>query len=213
LSQEGTLITDRISAYTRCIQRVYPELAIHAAYLNQDGQYNDVLVVNPDQALAQEQAWVFRFAKYPASLQTLRRETTILNSIREHITLAIPNPVYHNLDTEVIGEAFVGYPMIPGKPLWHELYQTIDDPTRLEQIACQLATFLRELHAIPVENRTLPSFPNWWSWPKRRMETWSPTATSGTCPPINSLPSSRSPPNPMTFHASSPTLVLHTTPW
>lgn len=129
--------------YTKCIQQVYPDLAIETAYLNREGQYNDVLVVN--------EALIFRFAKVPAALQTLRREMIILESIREHITLAIPNPTYHNLGTSTIGEAFVGYPMIPGEPLWRDLFGTIDDPGALETIACQLATFLRELHAIPVE--------------------------------------------------------------
>ncbi|MFN2231259.1 MAG: phosphotransferase family protein [Anaerolineae bacterium] len=136
-----------LPSYTACIQRIYPDLAIGSAYLNQQGQYNDVLVVN--------EALIFRFAKVPAALQTLRQETAILRSIRDHITLQIPDPVYHNLEGSVIGEAFVGYPMIAGKPLWRDLYRTIDDPDVLETIACQLATFLRELHAIPVEE-TIP---------------------------------------------------------
>ena len=130
-------------AYAQTIQRVYPDLEVKTAYLNREGQYNDVLVVNG--------ALIFRFAKVPAALQTLRRETAILGSIREHITLEIPNPVYHNLQTSTIGEAFVGYPMIAGKPLWRDLFQTIDDPEVLETVSCQLATFLRELHAIPVD--------------------------------------------------------------
>jgi aminoglycoside 2''-phosphotransferase len=136
-----------LPSYTTCIQHVYPDLAIDSAYLNQQGQYNDVLVVN--------EALIFRFAKVPAALQTLRRETAILCSIRDRITLQIPDPVYHNLETSIVGEAFVGYPMIAGKPLWRDLFRTIDDPDVLETIACQLATFLRELHAIPVEE-TIP---------------------------------------------------------
>jgi len=138
----------RVQDYTQCIRRTYPELDIESAYLNEDGQYNDVLIAN--EGLAGQEAMVFRFAKYTASLHTLRRETTILKSIRPHITLAIPNPIYHNLDTHMIGEAFVGYPMIPGKPLWQRLFQTMDDAIVLDRIACQLATFLRELHAISV---------------------------------------------------------------
>jgi len=137
----------RVQDYTQNIRRTYPDLDIESVYLNVDGQYNDVLIAN--EGLAGREAMVFRFAKYTASLHTLRRETTILRSIRPHITLAIPNPIYHNLDTQTIGEAFVGYPMIPGKPLWHQLFQTIDDVVVLDRIACQLATFLRELHAVP----------------------------------------------------------------
>lgn len=134
--------TNRVQAYTACIRRAYPDLAIGTAYLNREGQYNDVLVV--------DEALILRFAKVPAALGTLRRETAILTSIREHITLDIPDPIYRNLGTAAIGEAFVGYPMIPGVPLWRDLFRTIDDPHVLDTIACQLATFLRELHAIPV---------------------------------------------------------------
>jgi aminoglycoside 2''-phosphotransferase len=130
-------------AYVQCIHRAYPDLAIDRAYLNREGQYNDVLVVN--------EALIFRFAKVPAALQTLRQETAIVRSIRNHITLAIPDPIYHNLGTFAIGEAFVGYPMIAGKPLWRDLFRTIHDPEALDTLACQLATFLRELHAIPVD--------------------------------------------------------------
>jgi len=136
-------VMDPVKAYTQSIRRIYPDLAIESAHLNREGQYNDVLVVN--------EALIFRFAKVPAALQTLRQETAILRSIRDHITLEIPDPIYHNLGPSTIGEAFVGYPMIPGKPLWRDLFRTIDDPDVLETIARDLATFLRELHAIPVD--------------------------------------------------------------
>jgi aminoglycoside 2''-phosphotransferase len=138
----------RVQDYTQSIQARYPDLTIERAYLNREGQYNDVLVVN--EGLDGRDALVFRFAKYPASLQTLRRETAILQRIRPHITLAIPHPIYQSLDTGTIGETFVGYPMIAGKPLWGELFQTINDDTVLDRLACQLATFLRELHTLPV---------------------------------------------------------------
>jgi aminoglycoside 2''-phosphotransferase len=138
---------DPTQSYVDCIQRIYPDLAIDAVHLNQEGQYNHVLVVND--------ALIFRFAKVPPALQTLRRETAILKSIREHITLAIPDPIYHNLDTSTIGEAFVGYPMIPGKPLWRDLFRMMDNPDILEAVARDLATFLRELHSIPV-NEVIP---------------------------------------------------------
>jgi aminoglycoside 2''-phosphotransferase len=128
-------------AYEECIRQVYPDLAIESAHFNQEGQYNDVLVVNG--------ALIFRFAKVPAALQTLRREVAILESIQEYITVEIPNPIYRNLEGVAIGEAFVGYPMITGKPLWRDVFRTIDDPEALDRLACQLATFLRELHSIP----------------------------------------------------------------
>ncbi len=134
---------ESILRYTRCIQRIYPDLQIESATLNREGQSNDVLIVN--------QVLIFRFAKYPAALRTLRRETAILTGIQGQITLATPNPLYQNLETDTIGKAFVGYPMIAGKPLWRDLFRTIDSPDVLETIARQLATFLQDLHAISVE--------------------------------------------------------------
>ena len=129
--------------YRQCIQRVYPDLQIESAHLNQQGQYNHVLVVN--------EGLIFRFAKVPAALETLRRETAILSGIRDRITLAIPDPIYHNLGTSTVGEAFIGYPIIPGRPLWRDLFHTIKDPDVLETLARDLATFLRQLHSIPVD--------------------------------------------------------------
>ena len=134
---------NRERAYVESICKVYPDLAIETATLNQEGQYNDVLVVN--------EALIFRFAKYPAALQTLLREVAILESVRDYVTVEIPNPIYRNLETAAIGEAFVGYPMIAGRPLWRDLFQTIDDLEALETLACQLGTFLCELHSIPVK--------------------------------------------------------------
>ncbi|MBV7340051.1 phosphotransferase [Chloroflexi bacterium TSY] len=132
-----------IDQYVIEIQKGYPELAIENAYLNEDGQYNDVVVVND--------ALIFRFAKFPESVKTLQRETTILLSIQNYISLDIPNPIYQNLEGRTPDQTFVGYPMISGTPLWHEYYQEIRDESVLDTMADQLATFLKELHSIPVQ--------------------------------------------------------------
>lgn len=131
-----------LEPYLETIRQAYPDLAIETAYLNEDGQYNQVVIVND--------AIVFRFARFEESVKTLRQETAILQSIQDHITLAIPNPTYQHLEGATPEQTFVGYPMIPGIPLWDEAYQQITDESVLDRMADQLAGFLKELHAIPV---------------------------------------------------------------
>lgn len=137
----------------RQIGRHYPDLHIETATLNQEGQYNDVLIVNG--------SLVFRFARVPAAVETLRTEVAIQASLHGHLPLSIPNPVYHNLDTNVIGEAFAGYRMIPGRPLWRDAFSAIYDRSALGRMARQLAGFLRALHATPVDDFLLLGLPRY----------------------------------------------------
>ena len=130
--------------YARQIQKIYPELSIDTINLNQDGQYNHVLIVND--------ALVFRFAKYETSVKTLQREVTILKHIRNHLSLNIPHPQYQQLDRPIVGEAFMGYPLIPGIPLWDEFFQSIQDNAVLKRMAHQLGTFLKGLHQLPAKD-------------------------------------------------------------
>jgi aminoglycoside 2''-phosphotransferase len=128
------------------IETHYPELGIETAVLNQDGQYNNVLIVND--------ALVFRFAKVPAAIATLQQEIAIQTRIADHLTLAIPYPIYSHTETTIVGEAFVGYRMIPGQPLWRDAFQTVTDADARSRMAAQLARFLYELHHIPIGGLT-----------------------------------------------------------
>ncbi len=128
--------------FVETIHQIYPQLAIERVRLNQEGQYNDVLIVNDE--------WVFRFAKFAQGIDALKREAAILHRIQNYITIAIPNPIFHYLDSNKIGEAFVGYRLLPGQPLWLENFQAIADLDVQMRMAHQLAGFLRQLHTIPI---------------------------------------------------------------
>ncbi len=130
-------------SYLRQIRKHYPDLPVDTAILNQDGQYNDIVVVND--------ALIFRFAKVTESVKTLRKEIIILKSLQGQISLAIPNPIYNHAETNTVGEAFMGYPMIPGKPLLFHDIQSANHQAR-ERIANQLSGFLYELHHISTHN-------------------------------------------------------------
>lgn len=136
---------DKRAAYLEAISGRYPGLEVRAARLhNAEGQYNDILVVNEE--------IIFRFPKYAEGIQSLQKEVRILNHIRGRTTLPVPNPVYTSGDERRPGKVFMGYPMLPGEPLWRETLGGIESDEILQRLAGQLAGFLKELHGIPVES-------------------------------------------------------------
>jgi aminoglycoside 2''-phosphotransferase len=134
-------VTERITAYAQQIRQRYPDFPSESTVLNRDGQYNDVLVVND--------AYIFRFAKVVPAIETLRREVELLRRLQSHISLPIPQPAFAHTESKILGEVFMGYPLIPGQPLWREAFQTINDSVGLARMASQLAGFLQELHNAP----------------------------------------------------------------
>lgn len=128
----------KIQSYTQKIKKIDPNLRIDSIDFNQEGQYNDVLIVN--------QSFIFRFAKVPDAIKTLHQEVTVQQKLKDHLSIKIPKPLYINIKPEVLGEVFVGYTMIPGKPLWRDQFQKITNGNTKQKIATQLATFLKELH-------------------------------------------------------------------
>ncbi len=134
---------NKVQHYIDQLRMFFPELDIVSAEINRDGQYNDVLVVN--------ESLVFRFAKVQDAIETLLREVAVLHHLQDQISLPIPNPSFVNIDTKVIGEVFVGYPMISGIPLWRENFRKITNPDVRQRMAVQLATFLKELHQVSVK--------------------------------------------------------------
>jgi aminoglycoside 2''-phosphotransferase len=132
-----------LAPYLRSIQQAYPDLPIASASFNEEGQNNVVLVVND--------ALIFRFPRYPVALKQLEIELAVLNGIQDAITLRVPNPQFVRLDAPV-GQAFMGYQMIPGELLWRNTLAAIQDEQVLDGLADQLAGFLKELHSVPVRS-------------------------------------------------------------
>jgi len=129
----------KISKWKRRIEKICPTIDVEAIAVNDSGQSNTVVTVNHE--------WVFRFPKYEIEILNASREFHILKELQHHISLPVPNPEYANLETNVCKEAFIGYRLIPGKPLFKQTFIQIENHERL---AAQLATFLKELHGIPV---------------------------------------------------------------
>jgi aminoglycoside 2''-phosphotransferase len=140
--------TTRLEGYIQSIQENYPDLLIHDTSLNnQEGQSNVLLIVN--------QQLVFRFPKFEAGLVALRREVSLLKQLQSLLPLPIPDPEFVSRNTNTIGKTFMGYQKINGEPLWRSRFQTIKDQQILKHLAAQLAAFLRELHAVPIEHLEL----------------------------------------------------------
>ncbi len=149
---------NRQADYIQVIHDIYPDLKIETAHLNQNGQFNDILVV--------DEKIIFRFPKTMREASNLVTECAVLWSLQGHATLPIPNPIYRSSVTETIGHIFMGYRMLPGEPLWPKTLNAIHDETLLQHLADQLATFLRVLHATPAEalEVKLPDFRGCEEW-------------------------------------------------
>jgi len=129
--------------YERWIRAAYPEIKIASLRsISGHGQNNIVLVVN--------EALVFRFPRHADGVERLQKESAILRAIRPHVSLATPDPMYAQLDPSEAGQAFIGYPMIPGEALWQQTLDAIADEGALAAMGRQAGAFLKQLHAVPV---------------------------------------------------------------
>jgi aminoglycoside 2''-phosphotransferase len=138
----STPLDTQLMAYVQRVTAAYPELSIATARLHTAaGQFNDILIVN--------EALIFRFPRSPHIAATLAAETTLLTRLQGRLPLPIPNPIYHARDPQTGALQFMGYPMLPGQPLWRAAFDAIADDHVLDRLAAQLAGFLRALHTLP----------------------------------------------------------------
>lgn len=126
--------------YIKIIKEKIPSLIIEKYSFNTEGQNNDIVIINDNT--------IFKFPKYPEGIIKLRREVGILNILKNYSTLDIPEYKYKNLKSFESGCAYGGYRMIKGVSLRQNIYHHIEQK---ETISRQLATFLKELHSIPIE--------------------------------------------------------------
>ncbi len=128
---------ENLSPYIHVLQQAYPDLVVNTVDAISHGQHNTVLDVN-DQ-------FIFRFPKYIEGLHTLKQEVTLLKHIQGRISLASPEPRFACLAD--LSGAFMGYPKIPGEPLWNDLLNSTSFTTQ-SNLAKQLGGFLSSLHRL-----------------------------------------------------------------
>jgi aminoglycoside 2''-phosphotransferase len=132
---------NRRDIYLQVIRTRYPDFSVDSVLSNEQGQNNDILIVNDE--------YIFRFPRYLDGIKQLEIVVAVLSGIQGYITLLIPHITFHNLVLEV-GQAFIGYRMIPGEPLRRETFLEISDEKMLGGLARQLGSFLKELHTVPI---------------------------------------------------------------
>ncbi len=139
---------DKKIAYLLTIKESHPTLEVNSARLHtSEGQFNDIIFVNDD--------LIFRFPRYEESIQNFLREIKLLQILQGYVSLPVPNPIYISAGTSVVGKVFMGYKMLPGKPLFRNVLSGITDDSILETFAQQLADFLHRLHAISITELVL----------------------------------------------------------
>ena len=134
-------VMNKETIYLQAIGEAYPNLEVRSARLHtSDGQFNDILFINDD--------LIFRFPRYEESIDGFLREIEVLEKLQGHVNLPIPHPIYVSSGTRSVGKVFMGYQLLPGKPLFRDVLNTITDESTLERLAQQLADFLYGLHTL-----------------------------------------------------------------
>jgi aminoglycoside 2''-phosphotransferase len=133
-------MTSRESYLSRILEAA-PGLQVRSVEFNERGQNSDVVVINGE--------LVFRFPKYTQVLERLKVETAILTAIHGRVPLPVPVPIFVSLEGWQVGAALIGYRLIPGQPLWRDLFHRIADGQTAGALASQLGSFLKALHGVP----------------------------------------------------------------
>jgi aminoglycoside 2''-phosphotransferase len=124
--------------YMPRIRAMHPELHIQSVHMATTGGANNTIIVASDDG-----NWIFRFAKTDASRAGYRTELALLDALKPHLELPIPQPVIREPDV-------MAYRMLEGVPLTHWLLASLDSALQ-QRLADQLGAFLRTLHSMPRE--------------------------------------------------------------
>jgi aminoglycoside 2''-phosphotransferase len=138
-------------AYLYSIRSAYPDLEFDMAEINAQGQNSDVVIL--------DRRFVFRFPKYTHVVERLKTETAILEGIKGHLPLAVPEPLFISLESTAVGTSLVGYRLIPGEPLWRETFRTIESEEVVSELTGQLGAFLSALHSIDLDEELQSRLP------------------------------------------------------
>lgn len=125
--------------FCKHLPQVYPEIRLRST----SGALGDnLLVVNDD--------LIFRLPDSPADVAAMEREDTLLRCLQGRLPLPIPTPLYRNQKRGELGQVFLGYPKLPGKPLYKEMLESIDGEAVVETLVAQIISFLSTLHRLPL---------------------------------------------------------------
>ena len=92
---------------------------------------------------------VYRFAKHPAAVLSLRREACLLPRLAPHLPLKVPRPSYYELSLDPL-VAVAAHDLLVGKTLAREAFAALGRH-RQDNCAAQIARFLKALHESDLE--------------------------------------------------------------
>ncbi len=120
--------------YLDHIQQTFPSIRLDDVMINQDGMVNVSVIVNRER--------VFRFPRADWGIPLLHQEMRVLDLIRPHIDMQIPNFDYRS-------DEMVSYPYITGEPLLTDDVERMPEKDK-DLVAEILGRFLKQLHSIPL---------------------------------------------------------------
>jgi aminoglycoside 2''-phosphotransferase len=138
-----TTVSEPAHDYRTRIERISPGLEIRSLRTNDEGLMNDVVIVNEDT--------VYRFAKNDQAAESLQTELYILDVLRPHVRVSIPEPFYRSADA-------MAYPLLYGETLTRDRWLALDEPTR-QAVAEQLGRFLQAMHNLPLTDEVRAAIP------------------------------------------------------
>ena len=130
------------------IVQEFPNLHIGSARLVRAGWDNVVVDVNNQ--------WIFRFPRFKAAEESLKREIKLLVLLRGRLSVRVPDYTYV-APARKSGSSFGGYRRIIGNPTTQRGFRI----TWTENLAKGLASFLRELHTPSIARIMSEIFPVW----------------------------------------------------
>jgi len=132
------------SKYVSYITSKYPHIAIEKVEFNfTDGKHGDIVIVNEKD--------VFKFSRYDWSVGYIDNEVNVINAIRKNVSITIPK-------AELIEKGIGHFSYIRGEPLYRNALLQMGSRAQ-DMIAEQLASFLSQLHSIPLNGNGLSKIP------------------------------------------------------
>ncbi|MBW4638006.1 MAG: phosphotransferase [Gloeocapsa sp. UFS-A4-WI-NPMV-4B04] len=127
---------NKLDTYEQRIRDIFPEISIENISINDEGFNDDIIIVN--------ETLIFCFPKHEHAVSKLDIEVKLIELIRNYVTLDIPKIFYKSREV-------IAYFMIHGVTLRRDILIGLDQGKN-QLIAEQLATFLKELHSVPIHN-------------------------------------------------------------
>ena len=125
---------------SRLIERQFPDLASARVAPLGSGWDNTAFLVNDE--------FVFRFPRRKLGAECLAVELLVLPHLADRLPLPIPRPIFAGKPTAEFGWPFAGYQFLKGRTAC-----SVDwNSTTRETAAVPLATFLKALHHLPVQD-------------------------------------------------------------